>query len=67
LADLSFGDSLPVVMTEKDATKCRLLNPGLIHQNFWYLSVEVEISNNFLAAVLSKIGMNVSELKAIGN
>ena len=56
LTDLSFGDSLPVIMTEKDAVKCRLLNPELIHENFWFLDVGVEPPTEFLPAVLRKIG-----------
>jgi len=57
LTDLNFGDYLPVVMTEKDATKCRLLNPRVIHDNFWYLTVDVEISDEFLPAVMKKAGI----------
>jgi len=57
LTDLDFGDYLPVVMTEKDATKCRLLNPSVIHDNFWYLTVDVEISDEFLPAVMKKAGI----------
>ncbi len=37
--DLRFADSLPVVMTEKDAVKCRLL-PGLDKSSCWSLQVE---------------------------
>ena len=33
----------PVVMTEKDAVKCR----GFAQSNFWYLSVEVEVQEPF--------------------
>ena len=67
LTDLSFGDSLPVIMTEKDAVKCRLLNPELIHENFWFLDVEIEPPTDFLPAVLSKIGFQESGLKALPN
>lgn len=55
LRDLSFGDSLPVVMTEKDAIKVRLLNPGLIHQNYWYLKVDVSIDEEFIGIILDKL------------
>jgi tetraacyldisaccharide 4'-kinase len=38
---LRFGDSNPIIMTEKDAVKCTEL--GL--DNLWYLSVEMHIDN----------------------
>jgi tetraacyldisaccharide 4'-kinase len=55
VADLLFGDMLPVVMTEKDAVKCRLLNKELMHQEYWYLKVSVETSEKFVDAVLEKL------------
>lgn len=54
--DLLFGDQLPVVMTEKDAVKCRLLNKELMHQEYWYLKVSVVTSDTFVDAVLEKLG-----------
>ncbi|MGI9346061.1 MAG: tetraacyldisaccharide 4'-kinase [Gammaproteobacteria bacterium] len=39
--DLLFTDGLPVIMTEKDAIKCR--SNGL--RNLWYLEVEPQIRN----------------------
>jgi tetraacyldisaccharide 4'-kinase len=38
LSDITFSDDLPVVMTEKDAVKCRDLGAT----NCWYVSVDVE-------------------------
>ncbi|MBL4680080.1 MAG: tetraacyldisaccharide 4'-kinase [Pseudomonadales bacterium] len=57
LTDISFGDSLPVVMTEKDAIKCRLLSTSLIHDDFWYLRVDVDLDldSEFIDAILEKI------------
>lgn len=55
VADLLFGDQLPVVMTEKDAVKCRLLNKELMHQEYWYLKVSVVTSDKFVDAVLEKL------------
>ena len=37
-ADTQFNDDLPVVMTEKDAVKCR----RFARDGLWYLPVEVE-------------------------
>jgi tetraacyldisaccharide 4'-kinase len=36
-ADIEFGDSLPVLMTEKDAVKCK----GLARAQHWYVPVSV--------------------------
>ena len=41
--DLDFDDDIPVVMTEKDAVKCREINTG----NYWYLKIGVEMSKTF--------------------
>lgn len=62
LSDLSFGDDLPVVMTEKDAVKCRQLKTAHIHPNFWYLDISVDPDELLLAKLLSKIGLNIREL-----
>jgi subfamily B ATP-binding cassette protein MsbA len=57
VSELLFGDSLPVLMTEKDAIKCKLLNPGLIHQDFWYLEVDVSLPSGFISSVIEKAGL----------
>jgi len=41
--DLEFGDDLPVVMTEKDAVKCR----AFAGEDFWYLPIEARMSPAF--------------------
>ncbi len=56
ISELMFGDSLPVIMTEKDAVKCRLLNPELIHQDFWYLTVEAGLTDEVGRSLLEKVG-----------
>lgn len=43
-ADLQFGDNLPVLMTEKDAVKCRTIAPD----NAWYLQVDAQPSAAFV-------------------
>lgn len=48
-ADLTFGDDLPIVMTEKDAVKCR----GLAPPHCWFAPVEV-IPNAALTQELSR-------------
>tara|TARA_Y100000780_G_scaffold53203_1_gene45479 strand:+ start:840 stop:1868 length:1029 start_codon:yes stop_codon:yes gene_type:complete len=39
----------PVLMTEKDAVKCT----GLARDNWWYLSVDAQLSEDFAAALLT--------------
>lgn len=41
----------PVVMTEKDAVKCR----QFAKNNFWYLSVEVNLESQFVEAVIADL------------
>lgn len=67
ISELVFGDSLPVMMTEKDAIKCRLLNPELIHQNFWYLEVDAELPTDLVDSVIEKAGLNVTPPSRIPN
>jgi tetraacyldisaccharide 4'-kinase len=38
-ADLRFGDELPVIMTEKDAIKCR----SFAHPRLWYVPVDARL------------------------
>lgn len=41
--DLCFDDGLPLVMTEKDAVKCR----GIAPENAWYLPVSAQLDEGF--------------------
>jgi tetraacyldisaccharide 4'-kinase len=66
LAELMFGDSIPVLMTEKDAVKVRSLNPSLVHHNFWYLECDVVMPSTFTTSLLSKLGLNVTPLRVVG-
>jgi tetraacyldisaccharide 4'-kinase len=47
-ANLDFGDDRPVMMTEKDAVKCR----NLALTNAWYVPVTIEMTAEFGARVL---------------
>jgi tetraacyldisaccharide 4'-kinase len=42
--DLHFLDHHPILMTEKDASKCKHFNNNKI----WYLAVEADLSNQFI-------------------
>lgn len=52
-ADLDFGDDLPILMTEKDAAKCRVLAD--LNSSCWFLEVAANLPETFLANVVSKI------------
>ena len=41
--DLEFGDDLPVLMTEKDAVKCR----AMASDKFWYVPVQAQLDPEF--------------------
>ncbi len=47
--DVAFGDGLPVVMTEKDAVKCRELDAGRL----WYLPVSATFEEGFVQSLLN--------------
>jgi tetraacyldisaccharide 4'-kinase len=49
--DLAFGDDLPVVMTEKDAVKCR----RFCHDNCWYLAVDARPDERLETRLLAMI------------
>ncbi|WP_084128627.1 tetraacyldisaccharide 4'-kinase [Cellvibrio mixtus] len=49
--DLDFKNSLPVIMTEKDAVKCR----GFAQDNWFYLPVNAELPDSFWQAFEQKL------------
>ncbi len=49
-ADIEFNDNLPIIMTEKDAVKCREFNT----ENAWYLPMTIQ-SNEKLGGRISKL------------
>ena len=49
--DLYFLDHLPILMTEKDASKCKHFNNSKI----WYLSIEAKIESQFIDRLEEKI------------
>jgi tetraacyldisaccharide 4'-kinase len=50
-AELEFGDELPLLMTEKDAVKCRAFGGA----NRWYLPVSATIGEADAAALLGRV------------
>ena len=51
--DLQFGDDLPVIMTEKDAVKCKRFSDSFAKNNIWSLPVTAELDISFKKALLS--------------
>ena len=49
--DLSFGDTLPIIMTEKDAVKCK----RFAQTHWWCLPVEAKLDERLLKEILTWI------------
>ena len=49
--DMHFSQNYPIIMTEKDAVKCRKFQS----ENCWYLPVKAQLSTGFTAALLTKL------------
>jgi tetraacyldisaccharide 4'-kinase len=54
-ADLSFGDVLPVLMTEKDAVKCR----SFASARLWYLPVAATFSEADAHQLMSRVSLKL--------
>jgi tetraacyldisaccharide 4'-kinase len=61
-ADIDFGDRRPVLMTEKDAVKCR----GFARPHHWYLPVSAVLSECFAQQVLGKLRSRMAAFAGIG-
>jgi tetraacyldisaccharide 4'-kinase len=55
--ELKFDDHLPVLMTEKDAVKCRLLETS----NCWVVPLEIQMPDNFGTLLLSYLARTQTE------
>jgi tetraacyldisaccharide 4'-kinase len=49
--DIEFFDDLPVIMTEKDAVKCK----GFVNERLWYLPVVAKVDERFEEVILGKL------------
>lgn len=54
-ADLEFGDALPVLMTEKDAVKCRAFARVRSGRRFWAVNAEVVLDEAAAATLLATV------------
>lgn len=50
-ADLAFGDAAPILMTEKDAVKCR----RIAHAGMWLVPAQVEDRDDLAGAVVRRL------------
>lgn len=55
-SDLAFGDSLPVLMTEKDAVKCR----AFAQADWWSVPVSARLPPDFLEALAGRVRTEVA-------
>ena len=49
--EVHFLDHLPIIMTEKDASKCRDFDNNKI----WYLTIEADVSDKFIQEIDNKL------------
>ena len=49
--DINYLDHLPIIMTEKDASKCK----DFKNNRIWYLTIEADVSDKFMSELDSKI------------
>ena len=49
--DFNFEEQLPIIMTEKDAVKCR----EIAQENYWYLQITANMSHLFQQTLLQKL------------
>jgi tetraacyldisaccharide 4'-kinase len=50
-SNIFYLDHLPIIMTEKDASKCRSFDNNKI----WYLTIEADVSDKFIEELDSKL------------
>lgn len=58
--DLAFNNSMPVVMTEKDAVKCR----AFAQDNWFYLPVSAQLPDSFWSAFEQKLERSIAQQKS---
>lgn len=56
--DLQFSDGKSIIMTEKDAVKCRDFAPD----NAWYLPVEARLGEAFFDALIAKVKQATAQM-----
>ena len=54
--ELHFLDHLPIIMTEKDASKCKTIDNNKI----WYLAIEAAVNDKFIDSVIDNLSLTNS-------
>ena len=62
VADLAFGDELPVLMTEKDAVKCGFRSDPRL----WYVPVDAEFAAEDARALLERVLAKIRTIAPAG-
>ncbi len=62
-ADLNFGDSLPVLMTEKDAVKCA----AFADARLWYVPVTARFSDQDARQLMARVLAKTGDLRVAGS
>jgi len=62
-SDLAFGDQLPVLMTEKDAVKCR----GFADARLWYVPVVARFSDDDGRVLMARVGAKIGDPASPGS
>lgn len=57
--DFVFNDELPIIITEKDAIKCRDMDFSEIQGDVWVLSVGVQIPSTLMTSILDKLDLSL--------
>jgi len=57
--DFVFADDLPIIITEKDAIKCRSIGLSEILGDVWVLSVGAQIPSTLMTSILDKLKLSV--------
>ena len=60
VADLQFGDDLPVVMTDKDAAKVAEFSDSLPHDDYWVLEVRADLDRDLALLVMERLGLEAA-------
>jgi subfamily B ATP-binding cassette protein MsbA len=61
VAEITFDDGLPVIMTEKDAVKLEHQQASLAHSQYWYLEVSAQLAKDHVDALLHRVGLPVAK------
>ena len=57
-SDIFYLDHLPIVMTEKDASKCKDFDNNKI----WYLTIDADVTNIFIDKLDKKLDKHIQDI-----